>query len=136
MHSVEMKQNDHNMAARRSYVRRTLIEILALGTVYFITVSVTHLSIPCPIHALTGYLCPGCGITHMFLSLFHLKFIEAFHSNPYVFIILPILLVFFFHHTRTYIYNGNENFSIPETIFLAFAFLGAVIFMILRNKIL
>ena len=50
----------------------------------------------CPIKALTGLNCPGCGITRMFVALFHGDIYQAFRYNPLVFIELPIIAILFF----------------------------------------
>ena len=39
----------------------------------------------CPFKTVTGLPCPGCGITHAFLSLGRLDFSGAYAQNPLVF---------------------------------------------------
>lgn len=46
--------------------------------------------IPCVFHQLTGLMCPGCGVTRMFLSLLHGEIREAFSYNAAVFCLLPV----------------------------------------------
>jgi MFS superfamily sulfate permease-like transporter len=48
---------------------------------------------PCPIHAFTGLLCPGCGATHALAALVHGHLQQAFHANPLFVLLLPL---FFF----------------------------------------
>ena len=43
---------------------------------------------PCPLRALTGVPCPGCGMTHAYLCLLRLDFAGAFKENP-AFWVLP-----------------------------------------------
>lgn len=45
----------------------------------------------CPFHALTGLLCPGCGLTRGFHALFQGDVLTAFHFNA----MLPIYFFFF-----------------------------------------
>jgi len=52
-----------------------------------------HLHIFCPFKALTGILCPGCGMTRAFLALTEFDFVGAFHFNPFS---LPLLVFFVF----------------------------------------
>ena len=49
---------------------------------------------PCPFHALTGLLCPGCGATRAFAALIHGNIGEAMHRNGLFVVLLPILLVY------------------------------------------
>lgn len=56
--------------------------------IYFLINLKWHIYIPCIFHELTGLYCPGCGITRMFFALLKLDFINAFHYNPLVFIML------------------------------------------------
>lgn len=50
--------------------------------------------IPCLFRKLTGFYCPGCGITRMFLSLLQLDFYQAFRYNPLVFILFALFILF------------------------------------------
>lgn len=66
--------------------------IPAIGIAYYVWLLVTHIAIPCMFHKITGWLCPGCGITNLFLSLGRLDFKGAFHANPFLFVTGPLLL--------------------------------------------
>ena len=52
--------------------------VLLCGLLYFAFTSITGLGLPCPFRMLTGWLCPGCGITTMFIELGRLNFEAAF----------------------------------------------------------
>lgn len=67
-----------------------------LGGIYYGFILITGLSLPCPFYALTGYLCPGCGVTRMALSLGRLEFVHAFQANPILFCSLPFLAAGYF----------------------------------------
>ena len=43
--------------------------LLAAGLGYALWVRLTGLAIPCPFRAVTGLLCPGCGVTRLCLAL-------------------------------------------------------------------
>ena len=51
-------------------------------------------SIPCVFKKITGYFCPGCGITRMLFSILKLDFYQAFRFNPLVFVLLISYLLF------------------------------------------
>lgn len=70
-------------------MKKNLI-ILFLLIIYLLISSSIHFYIPCPIKTITGFYCPGCGLTRMLLSLLKLDFYKAFRYNPLLFISLPI----------------------------------------------
>lgn len=124
--------------AVRERFRRTGKEwgiILGLGMTYFIFVSVTGLYIPCPIRTFTGYLCPGCGISHMFVHLFHGEIREAFYENPYVFMLLPIGLPYAMWRSYRYVKLGIDKYSRLEILFISILLIAAIAFGIIRNMV-
>jgi len=48
----------------------------------------------CPFRAVTGLLCPGCGITHAFLSLGRLDLAGAYAQNPLVFPLAALMALY------------------------------------------
>lgn len=68
------------------------MKFLVLGFLYFLWIEITGISLPCPFRFLTGYLCPGCGITTLCLSLFCGDFPSAREANPFLFYTLPLFL--------------------------------------------
>ena len=85
-------------------MKKTIIIFLIL-IAYLIFGKITGFYLPCPIHEITGYYCPGCGITRMFISIFKLDFYRAFRSNMLVFIMLPFATVLYFNK----IYSSYKN---------------------------
>lgn len=67
--------------------------LLIVGFIYYIITQVTNFYIPCPIRTLTGFVCPGCGITHFFIDLINLNFINAMQQNLAIFILLVIWIL-------------------------------------------
>ena len=47
----------------------------------------------CPFKNLTGMFCPGCGGQRAFHQILHGNFVEAFHSNLLIYLLLPLFLV-------------------------------------------
>ena len=107
--------------------------ILVMGTAYAIWFSFTGIGIPCPIRAVTGYRCPGCGITHCAVNLLHGRVREAFEANQFVFILAPFGLIYGIWRAVRYIRDGSEEISIPETIVFAILFILAILFAFYRN---
>lgn len=46
----------------------------------------------CPIHALTGYYCPGCGGTRALLALGRGDVATAAHQNALVLVVIPVFI--------------------------------------------
>lgn len=48
---------------------------------------------PCLFHRLTGFFCPGCGMTRAIHAALHGRFVEALRYNPPGVMMIPVLLV-------------------------------------------
>lgn len=59
----------------------TMIYILFSAVTGF---HITHYMMPCILHSLTGYYCPGCGGTRAVLSLMHGDLLRSFLYHPFV----------------------------------------------------
>lgn len=105
---------------------------LTAGVIYFLLTQLGF-AIPCIFHRITGFYCPGCGVTRMCINLVKLNIYDAFRSNPAVFIILPFLIIIFLKRTYSYVKYGTAAhekwMSAIEIISLIFL----IIFGILRN---
>jgi hypothetical protein len=96
-----------------------IIGILLLFGYYFLNKK-TGFSVPCMIHEITGYYCPGCGITRMFFALIKFNFAEAFRYNQLVFILTPFLVFYFFYHIYLYIFEKKDKIlvKIPNYVYI------------------
>lgn len=52
----------------------------------------SHIFPPCPLRALTGWYCPGCGSLRALHQLLHGNLREAWAMNPLTILLLPFLL--------------------------------------------
>lgn len=84
----------------RGKKRKVIIAVLAAGIIYALIVRYTHLGIPCFFQSITGFKCPGCGITHIFMRLMEFDFSGAFRANAFLFITIPVLFVLLFTSKR------------------------------------
>ena len=105
--------------------------LLAVGIPYYILFSFTGWGFECPLYKATGLLCGTCGISHMFVSMMHFRFAEAFHYNMLAFVLffvwnLIALLAFI---------NKPSFFRNKKFLTVCFNSTAAslVVFMILRN---
>ena len=107
--------------------------ILILVGYYFFS-KYTGIAIPCIFRELTGYKCPGCGITHLFFDLFNLRFKEAFNDNQLVFILLPFIIIYHLYITYLYIYNKKDKILVKiPTFVIVIIIIITLLFGIIRN---
>ncbi len=52
----------------------------------------TALGLPCPVQALLGIPCPGCGMTRAWLAALRLDFSAAFAYHPMFWAVVPVFL--------------------------------------------
>ena len=77
------------MKERRKKVLKSAAILLACGFLYAgLCLWAGRGLIPCPLHALTGLKCPGCGVTELCLCLLRLDLKGAFRANPALFVLL------------------------------------------------
>ena len=70
--------------------RAVLVSIIGLGYAFF--VQKTGYAIPCLFYKITGFYCPGCGVSRMCLALLKGNIKSAFYANQMIMICIPILL--------------------------------------------
>ena len=65
---------------------------LLLGLAYFLLTQLTPLRIPCIFQKITGFACPGCGMTHLCMQLLRLDFAGAAGENLAAALLARILI--------------------------------------------
>ena len=88
----------------------------------------------CPVYALTGYYCPGCGAGRACYALLHGQLYRAFRLNPLLVIVLPWLVLYYLICGIQWVVKGRESLSkhIPEWIPLAVLVI-LLIYGVVRN---
>ena len=81
--------------------------LLGLGLGYALWVRLTELAIPCPFRAVTGLLCPGCGVTRLCLALLRWDWAAAWDANPVLLLTLPVLAVLGVRMAVRYVREGS-----------------------------
>ena len=110
-----------------------LLGICAFGVLYVIIWRFTGIGLPCPIKAITGLECAGCGMTHALAALTRLDLRSALYHNPTVFVTVPYMLWYSVSACLRYARHTKDPLLVPplwlHTAFLTFLLL----FAILRN---
>lgn len=92
--------------------------------------------IPCVFHLVTGWDCPGCGVTRMLRFILRGDFAAGWRSNPLAFVSAPFLLALLVRLAVGYARDGRQGLSRKENI-LVWMWIGAfVVFGVLRNTAL
>ena len=103
---------------KRIIIRDIVIIVLLVG--YYFFNKYTGIYIPCIFYEITGYKCPGCGITHLVFALLKLNFKEAFTSNPLVSIYMPFIISYFVYYDYLYVYQKKDKIicKIPNWVWI------------------
>lgn len=98
---------------------------LVIGGLFYLKIwlPVTNIGIPCVIHELTGFYCPGCGVTRVVLSLLKLDFVQAFRFNPLLFMLVPLYAMYFITQKKQMRLIGNVIMVIMLIMTLTFGIL-------------
>jgi hypothetical protein len=87
----------------------------------------------CPFLALTGFYCPGCGMTRLVHALAHWDVGTAFGLNPLFFVLLPVLGYLYVRWTVLGV-RGMPMRSVLFRPVVAYSFAGVVaVYWVLRN---
>ncbi len=103
--------------------------LAAVGvTLYSFPPAQYHFYPVCPIHALTGYLCPGCGATRALAALLHGDFAAAFQFNAFFCaVLLPGMLIY-----GAIALGRGRWIALPPSVVYAFALVASA-FTLARN---
>ena len=87
----------------------------------------------CPVRALTGWYCPGCGATHALAALLSGQFGDAVRQNGLVVALLPVLAVIACVQGYSAVrYNRWSELAIPRAVAAA-GVAVSLIFAVVRN---
>ena len=69
------------------------IAAVVLGLLYLFNPVDTALAPKCIFHSATGLSCPGCGMQRFLHAFMHGHFVEAFHYNYLLIVLIPYLIL-------------------------------------------
>lgn len=121
------------MKERRNKVLGTFAVLAVAGVLYGLITGWLGFGIPCPVHYFTGFKCPGCGVSRMFISLMKLDFKSAFEANRLLLVTLPVIASLLFVYFFRYIKTGSRKISKAENIIYIVLIISFLIFGVVRN---
>lgn len=132
--SENLRDRTHAILHERQIkVFRGTVLVLFFGTLYAVWVRKTGIMIPCVFRLLTGFLCPGCGVTHMIMALLRGDLKDAWRSNAFLLLTGPYIIFLIICSLRAYIRMEKIEKSIENSAFVYVVAL--IIFGIGRNLI-
>ena len=108
------------------------LKLLFLAICALILSAIYVFRFPCPIKALTGVPCPGCGMTHAYLRLLKLDISGAFAANG-AFWVLPAAIVLLVKDGAVFKSKKLNCFFIFILAFSAAASYAVKLFMFFQN---
>lgn len=124
------------MTSKSNRIVRVLlfsISTISLGLFYSVWCRFSSLHIPCLFHRITGWYCPGCGVTRMCLALLALDFSTAFYYNKAIFILLPFYILLGVHYTLIYVKTGEIKLSKLANIGMIISIIILIGYGLIRN---
>lgn len=98
-------------AGRRRQLLRLCLALSLGGLAYGLACRYLGWGLPCPIYALTGWQCPGCGVSRMALCLMRLDFAGAWAANPVILCLLPLGAAVAAKLARQYVKTGSRRLT-------------------------
>ena len=110
-----------------------VVILATAGLLYYVIHNRTGFAIYCPVHLITGFDCPGCGVTRMLFAMLEFDFKSAMDYNAAIFLTLPVLAVVGVSKTYDYIRYGR-NMQRKWVEFILYCLIVIYVgFAILRN---
>ena len=122
-----------NEKERKNNLIKGALVIMALGICYLIFYRVTDIGIPWVLKLVTGYKCPGCGMTHAIAEITKGNIKRAVEYNPLSVSVLPVMCVYLIYRAYRYVKDKSDEFKKWEVALLVIVLLITVGYGILRN---
>lgn len=106
---------------------KKIIVLFIIGILGIILFLKYDIGIPCIFFELTGWYCPGCGITRAFVSLLQFDIYQAFRYNMLIVILLPFAIIYWIY---SFALKGKKR--IPNVVWYILLAI-TILFGVLRN---
>jgi len=106
----------------------------AVGAVLLLRPEGAGFGLPCPVRAMTGLYCPGCGSSRALASLLRGHLRQAFRWNPLMVLCLPAALFYMVWASVSYVRVGHNTLDDHIPPALAWAGVAVLVgYFVLRN---
>ena len=110
--------------------RKDYIIFIIVLTVMAILVLMERIAIPCIFNKVTGFYCPGCGITRAIRALVRGDIKTSFRNNILLYTVFPIIFILEIFRRR---YRKSLKFKKVHNVIIIILLVFAIVFGILRN---
>lgn len=120
----------------RALFREVLLPFASVffaGLIYLFVFRWTGRGIPCVVLLLTGYQCPGCGMTRALAAVWDHNLAAALSYNALSITLFPLVCLYLGYRRVREILYGETGFAVWEYVFLIAAFAIALMYGIARN---
>ena len=107
--------------------------MLLFGITYALICIHFGVGIPCPFRTLTGWMCPGCGVSRLCLCLLRLDLAGAWAANPVILLLLPFGMVLAVRLGVRYVKNGSQRLTKAESALVYTACAVLLVYGVVRN---
>lgn len=126
--------NESGIRKKRSRIPAgALLTLLLFGILYYAVFTLTGRGIPCIFRLLTGYLCPGCGMTHAVSALLAGQVRKAVEYNALSVTVLPVLVWYLAFRGYRYLRGEEDRFRVWELVLLVVLVLTTAAYGLIRN---
>lgn len=112
---------------------KPIIVLLMLGFAYLFFFQRFEIGIPCLVYKLTGYKCPGCGMTHALSEVWNGNYLGAWRYNALSITVLPIVCIYLLYRSVKEQLGNGDGFYIWEYIILTILFVVVLFYGYIRN---
>ena len=128
-----MNQENNGQRQRLREVLKKTLPWLGLGVAYLLFCRLTGWGIPCIFQVITGWHCPGCGLSRMCIALSRFDLYGAARANIFALCLLPTGGGYLVYKTVRYIKTGSRKDPAVVNICCDILAVLAVLFGVLRN---
>ena len=122
-----------DLTQRLKKVLSTIVIILVCGAVYLYIFLTYGVGIPCIFHKVTGWQCPGCGMTRAIAQLWKGNIEQALSYNVLCTSVFPILVAYFLYRIVIYVKGTDSSFKVWEYALLILLWIVTIGYGIARN---